>query len=78
MIILRSMGGARYAMKESGIGGLEEYCNKTGLQIKSIVEAWKLNEQLIYLLNTNVPSLDLDSAFEIILPTPIQVCLINN
>jgi hypothetical protein len=70
------MGGASYAMKKSGLGGLQEYCNKTGLHQKSILEAWKLNNQLINQLNMSVPSLKLNTDLDMTLPTPIQVCLV--
>ncbi|XP_050424982.1 probable ATP-dependent RNA helicase kurz [Adelges cooleyi] len=73
MVILRSMGGANHAMKKLGLGGLQEYCTKTGLHQKSILEAWKLNNQLITQLNMNVPSLKLETDVEMIPPTPIQV-----
>lgn len=73
MIILRSMGGASYAMKNSGLGGLQEYCVKTGLHQKSILEAWKLNNQLINQLNLNVPSLKLNPDLDMTPPTQIQV-----
>lgn len=73
MVILRSMGGASHAMKKFGLGGLQEYCNKTGLHQKSILEAWKLNNQLINQLNMNVPSLKLNTDLDVPPPTPIQV-----
>lgn len=73
MVILRSMGGACHAMNKSGLGGLQEYCNKTGLHQKSILEAWKLKNQLIGQLNMNVPSLKLNTELDMIPPTPIQV-----
>lgn len=73
MVILRSMGGATHAMKKSGLGGLQEYCNKIGLHQKSILEAWKLNNQLINQLNMNVPTLKLNTDLDMIPPTPIQV-----
>lgn len=73
MVILRSMGGATHAMKKSGLGGLKEYCDKTGLHQKSILEAWKLNNQLINQLNINVPSLNLSTDLDMTPPSPIQV-----
>lgn len=78
MVILRSMGGASHAMKKSGLKGLQEYCDKTGLHQKSILEAWKLNNQLINQLNMNVPSLKLDINPDMIPPTPIQVYIFNH
>lgn len=73
MIILRSMGGASHAMKKSGLGALQEYCDKTGLHQKSILEAWKLNNQLTNQLNMNVPTLKLETDSVMKPPTPIQV-----
>lgn len=73
MVILRSMGGASHTMKKSGLGGLQEYCDKTGLHQKSILEAWKLNNQLINQLNMSVPSLKLNTDLDMTPPTPIQV-----
>ncbi|XP_026808352.1 probable ATP-dependent RNA helicase kurz [Rhopalosiphum maidis] len=73
MIILRSMGGASYTMRKSGLGALQDYCTKTGLHQKSILEAWKLNNQLINQLNINVPSLKLITDLDMRPPTPIQV-----
>ncbi|XP_001945193.2 probable ATP-dependent RNA helicase kurz [Acyrthosiphon pisum] len=73
MVILRSMGGASHAMKKSGLRGLQEYCTKTGLHQKSILEAWKLNNQLINQLNIHVPSLKLNTDLDMTPPTPIQV-----
>lgn len=67
------MGGAIHAMKKSGLGALQEYCNKTGLHQKSILEAWKLNNQLINQLNMNVPTLKLVTDSVMTPPTPIQV-----
>ncbi|XP_060848731.1 probable ATP-dependent RNA helicase kurz [Rhopalosiphum padi] len=73
MVILRSMGGASHAMRKSGLGGLQDYCTKTGLHQKSILEAWKLNNQLINQLNIHVPSLKLNTDLDLGPPTPIQV-----
>jgi len=67
------MGGATHAMKRSSLKGLQEYCEKTGLHQKSIMEASKLNTQLINQLNIIVPSLNLNSNFDMPPPTPIQV-----
>ncbi|XP_050522652.1 probable ATP-dependent RNA helicase kurz isoform X2 [Daktulosphaira vitifoliae] len=73
MVILRSMGGATHVMKTVGFNGLYDYCLKTGLHQKSILEAWKLINQLRNQLNMNVPSLKLDSDYEMEPPTSIQV-----
>lgn len=77
MVILRSMGAAYHAMKKSGLQGVQEYCEKTGLNQKSVLEAWKLNNQLISTLNINVPSLKLSMDLNMIPPTSIQVWVIE-
>uniref|UniRef100_A0A2S2PIY3 RNA helicase n=1 Tax=Schizaphis graminum TaxID=13262 RepID=A0A2S2PIY3_SCHGA len=73
MVILQSMGAANHIMRKSGLGGLQDFCTKTGLHEKSILEAWKLNNQLINQLNINIPSLKLITDLDMRPPTKIQV-----